>query len=90
MPKGPSETETEGRPRGRPFSCRADITEKEPRMPKLVTNDDLKDTLTKFRERGDAWWLKRSEAEEFVSDAIDSNVGPLTMEELEEVLEELE
>jgi hypothetical protein len=58
-------------------------------MPKLVTTDDLKDALTKFRERGDAYWLKRIEAEEMVADAIDSEIGPLTMEELEEVLEEM-
>ena len=59
-------------------------------MPKLVSTDDLKDALTKFRERGDVWWIKRAEAEEMVSDAIDSAVGPLTIEELEEVHEELE
>lgn len=58
-------------------------------MPKLVTTDDLKDALTKFRERGDAYWLKRIEAEEMIADAIDDNIGPLTMEELEEILEEM-
>ena len=58
-------------------------------MPKLVTTDDLKDALTKFRERGDAYWLKRIEAEEMISEAIDDNIGPLTMEELEEILEEM-
>lgn len=55
-----------------------------------VTTDSLKDALTKFRERGDAYWLKRGEAEEMMDDAIDSKVGPLSMEDLEEVLEELE
>lgn len=59
-------------------------------MPKLVTTDDLKDTLDRFRERGDAWWLKRSEAEELVSEAVESSVGPLTIEELEEVLGEID
>ena len=58
-------------------------------MPKLVTTDDLKDTLERFRDRGDAWWLKRSDAEELVSEAVESSVGPLTMEELGEVLEEI-
>ena len=58
-------------------------------MPKLVTTDDLKDALTKFRERGDSYWLKRAEARELVDGAIDEGVGPLTMKELEEVIEQL-
>ena len=59
-------------------------------MPKLVSTEDLKATLEKFRERGDAYWLKRIEAEEMMSDAIDKSVGPLTMEELGEVLGEID
>jgi len=58
-------------------------------MPKLVSTDDLKDALAKFRERGDAYWLKRVEAEEMVAEAIDDEIGPLTMEELEEVIEQM-
>jgi len=58
-------------------------------MPQLVTTESLKDELTRFRERGDLRWLKRAEAEEMMSDAIDSGVGPLTIEELEEVLDEM-
>ena len=55
-----------------------------------VTTDSLKEALTKFRERGDAYWLKRVEAEEMVADAVDSAVGPLSMEDLEEVLEQID
>jgi hypothetical protein len=58
-------------------------------MPKLVSTDDLKEAITETVRRGDVRWLKRIEAEEMISDASDDEIGPLTMEELEEVLEEM-
>lgn len=58
-------------------------------MPQLVTTEILKDELTEFRRRCDLRWLKRTEAEEMMAGAIDSGVGPLTIEELEEVLDEI-
>lgn len=59
-------------------------------MPKLVSTDDLKDALTRFRERGDDWWLRRDEVDDVVYEAVGSTIGPLTLGDLEEVLEEIE
>lgn len=58
-------------------------------MPKLVSTDDLKEAIAETVRRGDLRWLKRVEAEEMMVETIDEEVGPLTMDELEEVLDEM-
>ena len=58
-------------------------------MPKLVSTDDLKEAVAETVRRGDLRWLKRVEAEEMMVETIDEEVGPLTMDELEEVLDEM-
>ena len=58
-------------------------------MPKLVSTDDLKEAIAETVRRGDLRWLKRVEAKEMMVETIDEEVGPLTVEELEEVLDEM-
>ena len=58
-------------------------------MPKLVSTDDLKEAIAETVRRGDVRWLKRVEAEEMISQALDDGIGPLTMDELEEVIDEM-
>ncbi len=58
-------------------------------MPKLVSTDDLKEAIAETVRHGDVRWLKRVEAKEMMVETIDDEVGPLTMDELEEVLDEM-
>jgi len=60
---------------------------KEDIMPKLVTTEDLKATLTEYTERADLRWLKISDAGQLIDDEL--SLRGLTQEDVEEILREM-